>query len=74
MMDSTVSVSRHVAEDWLTTAEVARRFGISVRRVQALIRAGRLPARKHGRDWLIASAAIETFPRRPPGRPQCYSA
>lgn len=58
----------------LTTAEVAQRLGISVRRVQALVKAERLPARRFGRDWLIEEAHIDTISHRkigyPKGRPR----
>ena len=51
----------------MTTAEAATELGVSVRRVQALIRAGRLAATKAGRDWLIASKDLATVRERPPG-------
>jgi excisionase family DNA binding protein len=54
----------------LTTKEVAQRLGVSVRRVQALIRAKRLPAVKHGRDWSIPEDAVEALTERRPGRPR----
>lgn len=54
----------------LTTQEVAAELGITTRRVLALIRAGRLPAVKHGRDWLIDPAELEAFSPRPRGRPR----
>jgi excisionase family DNA binding protein len=53
----------------LTTADVAHRLGVSLRRVQALIQAGRLPAVKHGRDWVIAETDLAHLTRHPPGRP-----
>jgi excisionase family DNA binding protein len=53
----------------LTTFQVATRLGISVRRVQALIQAGRLRATKVGRDWLITEAALVAVAVRRPGRP-----
>lgn len=55
--------------NYLTTAEAAARLGVSVRRVQALIEAGRLPARKYGRDWLIPETALAAVAERKPGRP-----
>lgn len=39
--------------DFLTTKQAAERLGITPRRVQALVTAGRLPAQKIGRDYLI---------------------
>lgn len=37
----------------LTTHEAAALLGVSVRRVQALIAAGKLVAERRGRDWFI---------------------
>ena len=53
----------------LTTTEVAEELFISIRRVQALIKAGRLPAKKVGRDWLIKKADLDLVADRSPGRP-----
>lgn len=55
--------------DMLTTTQVAELYGVSTRRVQAMIAAGRLTALKLGRDWLVPvpSALAETD--RKPGRP-----
>ena len=54
----------------LTTTEVAEELFISKRRVQALIKAGRLPAKKLGRDWLIKKADLDLVADRSPGRPR----
>lgn len=54
----------------LTTKEVADRLGVSVRRVQALIQDGRLPAQKVGRDFLIQEKDIKLVEVRKPGRPR----
>ena len=54
----------------LTTTEVAEELFISIRRVQALIKAGRLPAKKVGRDWLIKKADLDLVADRSPGRPR----
>jgi len=37
----------------LTTTQTAKRLGLSVQRVRALIKEGKLPAEKVGRDWVI---------------------
>lgn len=37
----------------LTTSEAAAILEVSVRRVQAMIKDGVLPARKHGRDYFV---------------------
>ena len=52
------------------TAEAARRLGITVERVNRLIRAGRLPALKPARDYLIEEADLELVKDRKPGRPK----
>lgn len=54
----------------LTTAQVAAELGISVRRVQALIWSGQLPAEKVGRDWVIQQSDLEMVRERQPGRPK----
>jgi len=41
------------------TAQAAERLGVSVRRVVFLIHAGRLPAKKIGRDWMIDPKDLE---------------
>ena len=43
----------------LTTNQAAEKLGVSRRRVIALIAAGRLPAEKYGRDWMIRSEGLE---------------
>lgn len=50
--------------DRVTTAEAARALDVTDRRVRALIRAGRLPAAKYGRDWLIEKADLNALRRR----------
>ena len=54
----------------LTTKDVAERLGVSVRRVHALIKAGRLPAQKYGRDYLIDEKSLELVKERRIGRPR----
>lgn len=53
----------------LTTTEAAAALGVSVRRVRALVKAGRLPAVKFGRDWLIKQSDLAAIQDRKPGRP-----
>lgn len=53
----------------LTTAEAAARLGVSRGRVLHLIRDKRLPATKHGRDWVIRENDLEQLRRLPVGRP-----
>lgn len=53
----------------LTTAEAAERLGLTVRAVQKMIEAGRLEARKVGRDYLIEPLALKSIPKQAAGRP-----
>ncbi len=53
----------------LTTPEVAERLNVTVRRVQALIGAGRLPSQQYGRDHLVKEADLKLVEDRKPGRP-----
>ncbi|MEK7856280.1 MAG: helix-turn-helix domain-containing protein [Acidobacteriota bacterium] len=59
-----------MADELLTTSQVAARLGISAIRVRALVRDGRLPAVKMGRDYLIREADLELVRDRKPGRPR----
>jgi chromosome partitioning protein len=54
----------------LDTHQVAAELHVTHKQVSALIRAGRLPAEKHGRDWAIAPEAVELVRDRPKGRPR----
>lgn len=53
----------------LTTSEVAERLGVTAKRVQAMIRDGRLPAEKLGRDYVIKEQDLNIVADRKPGRP-----
>lgn len=53
----------------MTTSEAAAELGITQRRVTALIRAGRLPAKRFGRAHMIERSAIESVRIRKPGNP-----
>ena len=52
----------------LTTKEVAQRLGVSIRRVQAMITAGRLPATRLGRDYVVNEKDLKIVEIRKPGR------
>lgn len=54
----------------LTTPEVAQRLGLSIRRVQALIKAGRLPSQQFGRDHVIKESDLALVSDRKAGRPK----
>ncbi|HEV2862581.1 MAG TPA: helix-turn-helix domain-containing protein [Pyrinomonadaceae bacterium] len=56
-------------EEMLTTSEVAERLNVSMRRVRALIEAGRLPSKQFGRDHLIKESDLKLVAERKPGRP-----
>jgi len=47
--------------DTLSAAEAAELLHLNVKRVQALARAGRLPARRVGRKWLFARSRLEAL-------------
>ncbi len=53
--------------NYLNTSQAGEILGVSVQRILALIRNGRLPARKVGRDWLIARGDLDQFQKRPQG-------
>jgi excisionase family DNA binding protein len=48
----------------LTTQEAADALGISRRGLRFHITNGKLPARRHGRDWLIDEVALRQFAAR----------
>lgn len=55
----------------ITTAEAAARLGVTMRRVQAMIKKGLLPAQNiEGRVYLIDPADLAKFKPRKPGRPK----
>lgn len=54
----------------LTTQEAAAKLKITVARVQQLIWAGRLPAKKLGRDYVIAESDLKLVRHRKVGRPR----
>jgi excisionase family DNA binding protein len=53
----------------LTTAQAAERLGVNRQWIWRLVQAGRLPAIRYGRDWLIAEADLAQLPPRKVGRP-----
>jgi len=54
----------------ISSAEAARRLGISPRRVLALISAGHLAAERIGGVWIIDETALAAVSDRRPGRPK----
>jgi excisionase family DNA binding protein len=53
----------------LTAAEAAQRLNVSVRRVQQLVKAGRLPATLFGGALMINAEDLKLVEERKPGRP-----
>jgi excisionase family DNA binding protein len=57
----------------LTTREAAAQLGITDSRIRQLIRAGRLPARRMGRDWFVDEGDLRAFQPAPRGWPKGIS-
>lgn len=53
----------------ITTAQAAEKLGISVRRVQELIKTGRLPYQQFGRTYVVDEEDLKLVEDRKPGRP-----
>ena len=51
----------------------AKRLGVTQDRVRALIKAGRLPAKKLGRDYFMHPDDLALVKNRKPGRPRKQS-
>lgn len=54
----------------ISTAEAAKRLGVTQSRVQKMIAAKRLKAIKIGREWLIDPKDLEPLKDRKVGRPR----
>jgi excisionase family DNA binding protein len=54
----------------MSTASVAEQLGVSQGRIRAMIRAGRLPATKLGRDYFVDPKDLKLVKNRKPGRPK----
>jgi excisionase family DNA binding protein len=54
----------------LNAKQAAEILGVHHSRVRVLIREGRLPAQKIGRDWIIMEPDLELVKDRKPGRPK----
>jgi excisionase family DNA binding protein len=54
----------------LTTAQAAERLDVSVRRVQQLVKAGRLPAKVFGGSLMIQKSDLKLVADRKLGRPR----
>lgn len=53
----------------LTTRQAAEKLGISIRRINALIQSGQLPAEKFGPINMIDEEDLKLVEDRKPGRP-----
>lgn len=53
----------------ITTKEAAERLGITQRRINALIKSGKLPAQIFGGSWMIEEKDLALVAERKPGRP-----
>ncbi len=53
----------------ITSAQAAEKLGISVRRVQELIKSGRLPSQQFGRTYVVNEDDLKLVEDRKPGRP-----
>ena len=53
----------------ITAAEAAKRLNVSVRRVQQLVKSGRLPATLFGGALMINAEDLKLVAERKPGRP-----
>lgn len=58
-----------VMKNLISSKEAAEKLGLSLRRVQALITAGRLPAQKIGNSYVVNEKDLELVKERTPGRP-----
>lgn len=54
----------------ISTTEAAERLGVHITRVQALVKAGRLPAQKVGKNYVINEDDLKLVAERKPGRPR----
>lgn len=57
-------------KDLISSKDAAEKLGLSLRRVQALITSGRLPAQKIGNSYIVREKDLELVKDRTPGRPR----
>lgn len=55
---------------FISTAEAAKRLGVTANRVRAMIEAKRLKATKVGNMWLVDPKDLEPLKNRKVGRPR----
>jgi excisionase family DNA binding protein len=56
-------------EEFITTAEAARRLGMTACGVRVAIRRGDIPATPFGRSWMVSAAAVDNWEPRHIGPP-----
>lgn len=56
-------------EGYLTTDQAAKKLGVSIRRVVALINSGNLPSSRVGRSHVIKESDLKIVENRKTGRP-----
>jgi excisionase family DNA binding protein len=56
--------------EFISTKQAAEKLGVTIRRVQALVTSGKLPATRIGRDYLIKEADLKLIENRKVGRPK----
>lgn len=56
-------------KDFISTKVASEKLGLSIRRVQALITSGRLPAEKIGNSYVVREQNLKLVEDRPTGRP-----
>jgi excisionase family DNA binding protein len=57
--------------EFISTEQAAEELGVTIRRVQALLKDGRfIGAQKFGRDWMIPRSAMAGVMVRKTGRPK----
>jgi len=59
-------------DEYITVAQASRRFGLSARQLQWLLKEGAIAGIKPGHDWLVRPSAVMAYlrERRRPGRPR----
>jgi len=58
-----------MADEILNSEAAAKALGVTTQRVRALIHAGRLPAERLGREFMIRRKDLALVKVRKPGRP-----
>jgi excisionase family DNA binding protein len=69
--DRKMTGSELVADGWIDTRTAARLSGYRRAYIRQLAIAGRIEARKIGRDWLVNQESLEAYKAKvKPGRPR----